>query len=560
LDLLYDNVYQIVFIDFAILFPDAFEDGVIGDKSIDLNDELGIKDNIPQTIMYLPNLRNLSFRCNKYIPPFIFDMIDLRSLHIGRKLRELTSDINKLINLKKIIINSELLENLPIFTLPKLTSLIIYNSSIMQMTVIGLYILTRLNISNSTLTILPSLNHLKYLTTLKLDSNYLEEFTDISLPLLTRLKLHDNQIKEFKNNNFPQLRYLRLTNNWLDKLDNNSLPNLSTLYLDNNGIVYLDLKNVPKLTHLDVSINEIVEIKNIPSGIKSIDAENNKITELFENGLQFKSLSRLNVSENCISNIGEIDCPNLDDLDLSYNKLTKIPIIKNSKLEELNICKNNISGDIDIPITLVKLYANDNMITKINNIKMCSFMEILCLISNNISGDIDIPTSIAECYACKNSITKINNINDCDSLRILMLHYNKFTEIPNFPSHSHLEELSMAYNNISDDCMSIPIYISKLDLSHNNISNIDCLISGYYDNLTSLDVSYNNISKISNIHGTKQLEMLDLRHNPITSSKITKKTHNRIRTIYCNYDNCDSSDYEDGSESEYCDSSYDNGW
>ena len=191
---------------------------------------------------------------------------------------------------------------------------------------------------------------------------------------------------------------------------------------------------------------------------------------------------------------------------------------------------------------------------------MCSFMEILCLISNNISGDIDIPTSIAECYACKNSITKINNINDCDSLRILMLHYNKFTEIPNFPSHSHLEELSMAYNNISDDCMSIPIYISKLDLSHNNISNIDCLISGYYDNLTSLDVSYNNISKISNIHGTKQLEMLDLRHNPITSSKITKKTHNRIRTIYCNYDNCDSSDYEDGSESEYCDSSYDNGW
>jgi len=532
LDLLYDNVYQIVFIDFAILFPDAFENDIICDKFIDLKDELGIIDNIPQTIMYLPNLRHLSFDY-EYIPPFIFDMIDLRSLFIGQKLCELSNDINKLTNLKKISINSVSLEILPILILPKLTHLSI-QSSALYLNLSSLNLLTSLDLSNNKLTIFPSLNHLKYLTTLKLDTNHLEEFTDISLPLLIRLKLHDNQIKEFKNNNFPQLRHLKLTNNWLDKLDNNSLPNLSTLYLDNNGIVYLDLKNVPKLTHLDVSINEIVEIKNIPLGIKSIDAENNKITELFENGLQFKSLLRLNVSDNGISNIGEIDCPNLDDLDLSYNKLTKIPIIKNSKLKELNICNNNISGEIDIPITLVEFVAHNNMITKINNIKMCSFMRFLYLNHNNIQGGIDIPITIVDFIACNNMITEINNINNCTFIKTLKLDHNKLTKMPNITWSCHLSYLSISNNNISG-----------------NIT-----IRG---DITTIDLSCNNISIISFNHSTyceSPLKNLNLKNNLITFSKISRKDCEKVQFISCNGNYFD--DKENSDSDSYSDS--DKGW
>jgi len=557
MDLLYDNIYQIVFIDFAILFPDAFEYGIIGDKSIDLNDELDINDNIPQTIMYLPNLRNLSFEC-KSIPSFIFDMIDLRSLQIGRELYELSSDINKLINLKKLIIVRNSLDILPILTLPKLTCLTICQSSLISLNLSSLSLLTQLNLSNNKLTILPDLNHLNYLTTLKLDSNYLEEFTDVSLPLLTRLKLHDNQLREFKNNNFPQLISLRLTDNWLDKFDSNSLPNLSTLYLDNNGFVYLDLKNVPKLSHLDVSINEIAEIINIPLGIYSIDAEENKLTDLFNNGLQSNSLLRLNISDNYISNIGEIDCPNLDNLCLSYNKLTKLPIVTNSKLKYLDICNNIITGEIDIPTTLVKFNAHDNMITKINNIGTCTFMEELSLTNNNISGDIDIPITLLNFDACNNYITKINNIYECSSLKTLKLDHNKFTEVPNFPWFSRLKELSISHNNISGN-LSFPRGIIELKLSHNNISDASNMIDGGYDDLKSLDLSYNNISEISNIHSTNKLNMLNLTCNPITYSKITKKTHNRVRTIYCKY-NADSSDCDEGSESDYGDGDCDYGW
>ena len=189
-------------------------------------------------------------------------------------------------------------------------------------------------------------------------------------------------------------------------------------------------------------------------------------------------------------------------LDLSNQKLTKIPIISNN-VTELILTYNQITKIENLPKNLQKLYLYDNQITKIENLP--NSLQKLYLSYNQITKIENLPNSLRKLYLSYNQITKIENLSD--SLRILWLDGNQITKIENLPKN--LQHLNLESNQITK-IENLPKNLQKLDLSHNQITKIENLP----ENLQTLYLENNQITKIENLH--ENIQTLWLNNNQIT--------------------------------------------
>ncbi|XP_028652501.2 fibromodulin a [Erpetoichthys calabaricus] len=169
---------------------------------------------------------------------------------------------------------------------------------------------------------------------------------------LERLYLDQNNLTVIPSPLPSSLKDLRLSNNKIAKIPTNAfegMENLTSLILNNNQIEDIggSLKGLQSLTLLDLSNNYLKKLpEQLPGQLHQLYLEFNSINtipnEYFRKlpKLQFARLSNNNLTDEGVPS-NAFNVSSLIELDLSYNKLQKIPPV-NSNLENLYLHANQI--------------------------------------------------------------------------------------------------------------------------------------------------------------------------------------------------------------------------
>ncbi|XP_030634358.1 fibromodulin a [Chanos chanos] len=173
-----------------------------------------------------------------------------------------------------------------------------------------------------------------------------------NLMSLERLYLNGNNMTKVPANLPRSLRDLRLSNNKIAKVPPNAfegMNNLTILLLQNNAIqeVVGALKGLKSLILLDVSGNKLKKVpEGLPDMLHQLYLESNSIEAVPADFLDhFSNLQYIRISHNELTDKGippnAFNVSGLIELDLSFNKLERIPTVSTS-LEHLYLQANQI--------------------------------------------------------------------------------------------------------------------------------------------------------------------------------------------------------------------------
>ncbi|KAI4469668.1 hypothetical protein MML48_1g15684 [Holotrichia oblita] len=371
-----------------------------------------------------------------------------------------------------------------------------------------------------------------------------------NLPNLNKIILSDNEISEISYqafSNLPKLHKLDLHNNILSEFSFSYFANVSHpifLNMSRNRISSCSAEH--KILNIEVLDFTQNNLGSIPSCIESIALlkrlffDYNSISSLEHNSLMhLTSLEILSLKSNNIININRrafFGLQNLQVLDLSHNQISQLHINQFSsmpKLRILNLCHNNINylpKDIFSNTILERLDLSYNIFSVIPTSSLTDIgltLRHFSINSNNVehidsTTFPDIPFQFLDLSNNKFTILPDNVFTSLGLLQKLHLNSNQiranFKEV--FHYAQNLKELSMASSGIiSTPTLPLPNLI-YLNLSHNNIENINRNTVQKLGKLKCLDLSYNSITHIPAhlwIH-LPHLKTLDLSYNPIKVS------------------------------------------
>uniref|UniRef100_A0A663FFP4 Leucine rich repeats and IQ motif containing 1 n=1 Tax=Aquila chrysaetos chrysaetos TaxID=223781 RepID=A0A663FFP4_AQUCH len=213
--------------------------------------------------------------------------------------------------------------------------------------------------------------------------------------------------------------------------------NLQVLTLRRCGLVALEgLSNCKDLKYINVEENNI----------QMIDCEN------------LENLCILILNKNHLSSVCGLDgCINLQNLELSYNRITRIGGLESLKnLQQLIVDHNlliSTKGLCEAP-TLIHLDCSFNHLTQVEGIENCGLLQILKLQGNNL---LELPrlenhVLLRELYLDDNSISamRVLSLYWLPLLQILLLSQNRLTELVPLNSFVSLEKLDIKNNCLSD--------------------------------------------------------------------------------------------------------------
>ncbi|XP_009644626.1 leucine-rich repeat and IQ domain-containing protein 1 [Egretta garzetta] len=213
--------------------------------------------------------------------------------------------------------------------------------------------------------------------------------------------------------------------------------NLQVLTLRRCGLVALEgLSSCKNLKYINVEENNI----------QIIDCEN------------LENLCILILNRNHLSSVCGLDgCINLQNLELSYNRITRIGGLESLKnLQQLIVDHNQListKGLCEAP-TLIHLDCSFNHLTQVEGIENCGLLQILKLQGNNLQElpRLENHVLLRELYLDDNSISAMR-ILSCywlPLLQIILLSQNRLTELVPLNSFVSLEKLDIKNNCLSD--------------------------------------------------------------------------------------------------------------
>lgn len=188
--------------------------------------------------------------------------------------------------------------------------------------------------------------------------------------------LEGNQLRTFPTwlSTLPNLQSLSLRSNHLTEVpDTVDFENYVGLDLSENNICELEIGHLRKVRSLNLAGNSLRKGERdvaIPEGLASLNLRSNDMSwcPKFDNA---NGLQALDLSRNAIDNVDSIftDCDNLRLLDLSTNRIAKLPSAVSSlkRLERLGLAHNTIE---ELPVdfcdleSLRSLDVTDNKITR----------------------------------------------------------------------------------------------------------------------------------------------------------------------------------------------------
>uniref|UniRef100_A0A668AV59 Fibromodulin n=1 Tax=Myripristis murdjan TaxID=586833 RepID=A0A668AV59_9TELE len=218
---------------------------------------------------------------------------------------------------------------------------------------------------------------------------------------LERLYLQHNNLTRIPRNLPRSLRDLRVSHNSIEKVtpaDLEGMDNLTILYLHDNAVTDMgtSLKGLKSLMLLDVSGNKLKKVPQaLPERLHQLYLEFNSIDSLPDDFLgRVTQLQYIRMAHNELTDKGippnTFNVTGLVELDLSYNKLERIP---------------------PVSTTLQHLYLQANQIKEFTLGSFCSIVDVtnfsrlqtLRLDGNEISSQ-DVPTDSALCLRLASTI------------------------------------------------------------------------------------------------------------------------------------------------------------
>jgi internalin A len=403
-----------------------------------------------------------------------------------------------------------------------------------------------LNLSDLQILDFKPLTNLKYLQSLFLDRNIIDD--------LSFLK------------DLISLKYLSLSGNSISDVNSLSgLINLEILNLNENKIssIYAlnKLKEIKKLNISDNNITEISIIKNFKT-LKVLYADNNLISEIFCLS-NLTSLERIYLSNNQISDISSLKkLKYLQEFIFSKNLIFDIsPIINLIKKEDFTRTYNFFENPLIYPPTEVCLRGDYSIIdwfeetlikankriercienkdialnlgfcgitdlTLLPNLFKCVHLEEL-IISNEWAEYIDNDWTkvTSQDYTLRNNLYEIPyQISKLKKLKRLIIGGDwendkksnswRIRDVKSIGKLIDLEDLNLSNNIIcSINSLKKLNKLKHFHINNNQISSIFYL--GFLETLKSLNASNNLLTNISFLKGLRSIEMLDLHSNKI---------------------------------------------
>ncbi|GKV38434.1 hypothetical protein SLEP1_g46347 [Rubroshorea leprosula] len=522
-----------------------------------------LRGNFPNSIFWFPNLKNFylsgkrnltidlpSSNWNSSLQDLYLDVSDC-----GRRLPESIGDLK---SLRSLSLGCHLEGSIPasIRNLPQLTSLDLssnYLSGQIRPSLANLTKLRYLSLSSNLLngTLPPWIFTLPLLEYLYLSHNQFQgQINQFRQNSLTHLDLSNNKLQGAIPNsiaNLVNLSYLDLSSNHFSDLVEadmfSALQNLETIFLsDNNLSLRMNVNanfTLPKLTHVSFSSCNLSEFPNFIR---------------HSNGLQSLVLSKNSIYGNIPQWICEKD--DLQILDLSHNNLIgKIPNCLPKFLSVLNLQANYFDGNISFGfpkgcgLRNLNLHGNQMDGPLPRSLVNCSKLEVLDVGKNNIEGTFpqwleslpDLQVLVLRSNKFHGSVQSTKESPSFLRLRVLDLSNNDFLGplpvwyIENFKammdSHGedgspeymkaptrdnfYLYSLVVTWKGFNYELQGILTTLSRLNLSHNNLTGHISPSLGSLTNLEWLDLSSNELAgKIPDeLVSLTQLVVLNLSNN-----------------------------------------------
>uniref|UniRef100_A0A8B9I5R7 Leucine rich repeats and IQ motif containing 1 n=1 Tax=Anser brachyrhynchus TaxID=132585 RepID=A0A8B9I5R7_9AVES len=287
--------------------------------------------------------------------------------------------------------------------------------------------------------------------------------------------------------------------------------NLQVLTLRRCGLVALDgLSSCKDLKYINVEENSI----------EMIDCEN------------LENLCILILNKNRISSVCGLDgCINLQNLELSYNRITRIGKKINEKLFHY-YCILYVYYYVYVYYILFHYYIAEYLCCLYSG--LCGLESLKNLQQLNVDhnqlistkGLCEAPTLIhLDCSF--NHLTQIEGIESCGLLQILKLQGNNLQELPRLENHVLLRELYLDDNSISAMKMLSLYWLPLLQivsLSQNSLTELVPLNS--FVSLEKLDIKNNCLSDLKSViawlSGCSNLRELSLSGNPLLQERNCK--------------------------------------
>ena len=372
--------------------------------------------------------------------------------------------------------------------------------------------LQSLNLSNNLLEMVPSaIGHCSALTSLNLcDNNISHGLHSVGkLKNLVELNLSWNQIKELKKSFYTlsNLTQLLLYNNLITRIHKNikGLENLVELNLKNNyelKTIHSDICHLKKLSQ--ITLDGCYKLKTVPS-LKECES----LKEFIMNNAALQQVPELplgctvTVDYNCVSeftnDLSESDCFNAP-----FNLLKKLPDLKNTKINRINVCSNSISSFDFAGVNLLALNISYNQLD-----------------GGVLPKDITALTKLRQfsCSCCGIKTLPENLLDHFKNIEQFECSFNPIEKVT-FTQASNLQQFVMQFcelktlPNALANCNKLKV----LDVSNNHINQLfeDKKLSfEKFTALSVLDVSYNNLKTIGDVDTLKSLIELNISYNPI---------------------------------------------
>lgn len=314
-------------------------------------------------------------------------------------------DFSRLVNLKVIKFNNSELNSVDLRKIPlsckKLvaTNCNISDSSFSVNKDFINYTIEHLNLENNNINSY-NFEHFMKLVYINVSRNRLSDISNIrycnSIEIIICKRNNINNYDDFR---FPKIRKVNFSQNRLTKvtltkdydaviLDNNYINRMICIsrWIKKMSIRYNNLLNIPQIScsvnSYDLSNNNIKDIKEewMPHYVKTLNLSKNFINEFPDRIWKLLDLEILNLKNNVIEEFDLNGYVKLLSVDLSHNKLKKLPILADNmpyKKLELNV--------LDNPIVSVK--SSDKGIQNL--------FKLLSLQINISSLDVDIDVRCA---------------------------------------------------------------------------------------------------------------------------------------------------------------------
>ncbi|XP_060633356.2 leucine-rich repeat and IQ domain-containing protein 1 [Anolis sagrei] len=239
----------------------------------------------------------------------------------------------------------------------------------------------------------------------------------------------------------------------------NALQQVTTVtFQDLPGCSLSTLSQCSKLQFLRLQRCGLLALEGLGNckDLKYIDVEDNNIQVI--NCENLENLCILILNENNISSLhGLHGCSSLLNLELSYNKITRIGGLESLKnLQRLVVNHNQListKGLSETP-TLVYIDCSFNHLTHVEGIENCGVLQILKLKGNNLSElpSLENHVLLRELDLEDNSISSLEKISLhwLPLLRTLCLSQNSLTEVAPLFSCVSLEKLDISNNCLLD--------------------------------------------------------------------------------------------------------------